>query len=238
MLAARVLADHFDAVTLLERDHFPEAPAARKGLPQGRHAHALLEGGRGAMERLLPGLTGELVRAGAVPLDFTRDVAWLSPGGWYVRFPGDLRLLASSRDLLDWVVRGRVTALPNVQVRQRADVAGLMRGPGDGARVAGVRLRSRAAEDEVDYERAEFAAELVVVADGRRSRLPGWLAALGIEPPAETVVNSFQGYASRYYRPPAGLGRDWKCQATFLSPVQRQLDFPIVPGAMSRPDDN
>jgi 2-polyprenyl-6-methoxyphenol hydroxylase-like FAD-dependent oxidoreductase len=167
MLAARVLADHFDAVTLLERDRFPAAPAARKGLPQGRHAHALLEGGRGVMERLLPGLTGELVRAGAVPLDFTRDVAWLSPTGWYVRFPGDLRLLASSRDLLDWVVCGRVTALPNVRIRQGSDVAGLIHGPG-GARVAGVRLRSRAAEDEVDYERAEFAADLVVVADGRR----------------------------------------------------------------------
>jgi 2-polyprenyl-6-methoxyphenol hydroxylase-like FAD-dependent oxidoreductase len=210
MLAARVLADHFDAVTLLERDRFPEAPAARKGLPQGRHAHVLLESGRGALERLLPGLAAELVQAGAEALDATRDVAWLSPAGWYVRFPGDLRLLASSRDLLDWVVRGRVAALPNVRIRQGADVAGLIRGPGDSARVAGVRLRSRAAEDEVDYEGAELPADLVVVADGRRSRLRGWLAALSIEPPAETVVNSFQGYASRYYRPAAGFAPDWK----------------------------
>src|SRR5262245_15468902 len=141
MLAARALAGHFDGVTLLERDHFPEAPAARKGLPQGRHAHALLESGRRVMERFLPGLTGELVRAGAAPLDFTRDVAWMSPSGWYVRFPGALRLLASSRDLIDWGVRGRVAALPNVRIRQGADVAGLILGPG-GARVAGVRLRS------------------------------------------------------------------------------------------------
>jgi flavin-dependent dehydrogenase len=29
MLAARVLADHFDGVTLLERDRFPETPAAQ-----------------------------------------------------------------------------------------------------------------------------------------------------------------------------------------------------------------
>jgi 2-polyprenyl-6-methoxyphenol hydroxylase-like FAD-dependent oxidoreductase len=209
MLAARALSDHFDAVTLLERDRFPEAPAARKGLPQGRHAHALLEGGRGALERLLPGLTGELVRAGAGPLDFTGDVAWMSPFGWYVRFPGDLQLLASSRDLIDWVVRGRVTALPNVHLRQGADVAGLIPGPG-GAHVAGVRLRSCAADDEVDYGEVEIAADLVVAADGRHSRLPEWLTALGFESPAETVVNSFQGYASRYYRPPAGLAPDWK----------------------------
>jgi 2-polyprenyl-6-methoxyphenol hydroxylase-like FAD-dependent oxidoreductase len=209
MLAARVLSDHFDGVTLLERDRFPAAPAARKGLPQGRHAHALLERGRDTLMRLLPGLTGELVRAGAALLDFTRDVAWLSPAGWYVRFPGHLRLLAASRDLIDWAVHSRVAALPNVRIRQGADVAGLIRGPG-GACVAGVRLRSCTAEDEVDYGGAEIAADLVVVADGRHSRLPEWLAVLGYEPPEQTVVNSFQGYASRYYRPPARLEPDWK----------------------------
>ena len=145
MLAARVLSDHFDDVTLLERDHFPETPTARKGLPQGRHVHVLLERGRGVLERFLPGLTDELVRAGAEPLDATRDVAWMSPYGWYVRFPGDLLMLASSRDLIDWGVRRRVAALPNVRIRQGVDVAGLIRGPGDGAGVAGVRLRARAA---------------------------------------------------------------------------------------------
>jgi 2-polyprenyl-6-methoxyphenol hydroxylase-like FAD-dependent oxidoreductase len=210
MLAARVLSDHFDDVTLLERDRFTETPAARKGLPQGRHVHALLEGGRRALERFLPGLTGELVRAGAEPLDFTRDVAWMSPDGWYVRFPGDLLLLACTRDLIDWGVRGRITALPNVRIQQGADVAGLIRGPGHGARVAGVRLRSRTADAEVDRGEAELTADLVVVADGRNSRLPEWLTALGYEPPEETVVNSFQGYASRFYRPPAAFESDWK----------------------------
>ena len=210
MLAARVLSDHFDDVTLLERDRFPETPAARKGLPQGRHVHVLLERGRGVMERFLPGLTGELVRAGAELLDATRDVAWMSPYGWYVRFPGDLLLLASTRDLIDWGVRGRVAALPNVRIHQGVDVAGLIRGPGDGARVAGVRLRSRAADAEVDRGGTELAADLVVVADGRNSRLPEWLTALGYEPPEETVVNSFQGYASRFYRPPAEFEADWK----------------------------
>ena len=101
MLAARVLSDHFHSVTLLERDRFTEPPAARKGLPQGRHVHVLLERGRRVMERFLPGLTGELVRAGAEALDSTRDFAKMSADGWYVRFPGDLLLLTSTRDLID-----------------------------------------------------------------------------------------------------------------------------------------
>jgi 2-polyprenyl-6-methoxyphenol hydroxylase-like FAD-dependent oxidoreductase len=210
MLAARVLSDHFESVTLLERDRFTEASAARKGLPQGRHAHVLLEGGRRAIERFLPGLTGELVRAGAELLNATRDVAKMNPHGWDVRFPGDLLTLASTRDLIDWGVRRRVAALPNVRIRQEADVAGLIPGPGDGARVAGVRLRSRAADAELGRSWEELDADLVVVADGRNSRLPEWLTELGYEPPEETVVNSFQGYASRFYRPPAGFEADWK----------------------------
>jgi flavin-dependent dehydrogenase len=210
MLAARVLSDHFAAVTLLERDQFPETPAARKGLPQGRHVHALLERGRGVLERFLPGLTEELVRAGAELIDATRDVAWLNPYGWYVRLPGDLRLLACSRDLIDWGVRGRVAALPNVWIRPGVDVTGLIRKPGDGGGIGGVRFRVRSAGLEADRSGEELAADLVVVADGRNSRLPVWLTALGYEPPQETVVNSHQGYASRLYRPAKGFKADWK----------------------------
>jgi 2-polyprenyl-6-methoxyphenol hydroxylase-like FAD-dependent oxidoreductase len=210
MLAARVLSDHFDRVTLLERDRFSETPAARKGLPQARHVHALLGRGREAMERLLPGLTGELVRAGAEPLDATQDVAWMGPYGWYVRFPGNLLLLAATRDLIDWGVRRRVAALPSVRIHQGADVVGLVPGPGDGPHVTGVRIRPRILDTEFGRSEAELAADLVVVADGRNSRLPTWLAALACEAPVETVVNSFQGYASRFYRPPAGFEADWK----------------------------
>jgi 2-polyprenyl-6-methoxyphenol hydroxylase-like FAD-dependent oxidoreductase len=210
MLAARVLSDHFGSVTVLERDRFTETPAARKGLPQGRHVHGLLERGRRAIERLLPNLTGELVRSGAHLLDATRDVASMNPYGWYVRVPGNLRLLACTRDLIDRGVRGRVAALPNVLIRQGTDVVGLIREPSDRDRVAGVRLRSRSADAELDRGGAELAADLVVVADGRNSRLPEWLTALGYEAPQETVVNSFQGYASRFYRLPVEFEADWK----------------------------
>lgn len=43
LVAARVLADHFARVTVIERDRFPEKPEFRKGVPQSRHLHALLE---------------------------------------------------------------------------------------------------------------------------------------------------------------------------------------------------
>src|SRR5262245_54907543 len=182
MLAARVLSDHFDGVTLLERDRFPEAPAARNGLPQGRHAHILLERGSRVVERFLPGLTGELVQAGAEPLDATRDVAWMSPYGWYVRCPGGLLWLACTRGLIDWGVRGRVAALPNVRIRQGADVAGLIRGPGEGQ--GGPSLSASSVLCKVNGRQY---LHLVKAIDGNRfqignnrGRINGWISAHGI----------------------------------------------------------
>jgi hypothetical protein len=60
----------------------------------------------------------------------------MSPYGWYVQFPGELLLLTSTRDLIDWGVRRRVAVFPNVRIHQGADVAGLILGPGDGVPTA------------------------------------------------------------------------------------------------------
>jgi glycine/D-amino acid oxidase-like deaminating enzyme len=42
LLAARVLADHFEHITLIERDRLPERPQPRKGVPQASHVHVML----------------------------------------------------------------------------------------------------------------------------------------------------------------------------------------------------
>jgi phytoene dehydrogenase-like protein len=52
LLAAGVLARHFGAVSVLEKDALPVAPVARRGVPQGAHAHVLLQGGQDALETL------------------------------------------------------------------------------------------------------------------------------------------------------------------------------------------
>lgn len=45
LAVARVLADHFDEVVLVERDALPTGADCRKGTPQGRHLHGLLQSG-------------------------------------------------------------------------------------------------------------------------------------------------------------------------------------------------
>src|SRR5829696_4330250 len=86
LLAARVLADHFDRVTIVERDQLPQGPACRAGVPQSRHVHALLARGAALLEHLFPGLEGDVRAAGALQIVWPRDVMWLLPAGWCRRF--------------------------------------------------------------------------------------------------------------------------------------------------------
>ena len=189
LLAARVLSDHFAEVTIVERDSLPDGADFRPAVPQGRHAHAVIERGRRIMEALLPGLKDELVAAGARLIDGHNDLSWLSWFGETLRFPSEVPMLNVSRPLLDHHVRRRVLALPRIKARQTAAVAALQ---GSAQRVTGVRLANG----------EELGADLVVDASGRDSAAPGWLQGLGLPPPVDSTVKSFVGYATRWYEAP------------------------------------
>ena len=64
LITARILSDHFDRVTIVERDQLPSDSANRKGVPQGNHAHGLLASGYRVMDRYFPGMMDELEAAG------------------------------------------------------------------------------------------------------------------------------------------------------------------------------
>lgn len=194
LLAARVLADDFARVTLIERDTLPAAAIPRRGVPQGRHVHGLLAGGQAALEGLFPGLVGDLVAGGATSVDITGDVRWYRLGGYCEPFASGLNGLMLSRALLEHGVRRRVRALPQVAVIDGCDVTGLVV-TDDRARVTGVTIRRRGA-DAVET----LAADLVVDAGGRGSRAPAWLAALGYRRPVEERIAIGVAYTSRFYR--------------------------------------
>lgn len=89
LLAARALAQRFARVTVVERDELPDTgPAFRPGVPQSRHVHVLWSRGLELMEELLPGVTRELLAAGAALLESPRDFLWLSSADWFHQVPG------------------------------------------------------------------------------------------------------------------------------------------------------
>jgi 2-polyprenyl-6-methoxyphenol hydroxylase-like FAD-dependent oxidoreductase len=186
LFAAAAATEQADSILVVERDRVPATPTPRRGVPHGCHQHVLLHRGLIAAEQLLPGLREDLVRAGAVSID-TGDLLWLGPSGWSVPGGREFEVLAATRPLLEHVVRSRVTALPQVELRDDTEVRRLCV---DAGRVTGVELRNGGHEH----------ADLVVDASGRNSHLPAWLRAAGLPSPDEQVVDARVGYASRLYR--------------------------------------
>ncbi|MBB6098540.1 2-polyprenyl-6-methoxyphenol hydroxylase-like FAD-dependent oxidoreductase [Deinobacterium chartae] len=189
LLAARVLSEHFERVTLVERDPLDTGAGVRRGVPQGRQVHGLFASGYAAMCALFPDLPQALRAAGAELLDVGLDVRLFRAGGYVPPVRSGMVCPYLSRPLLEALIRERVLQRPNVRLRDRTAARGLW-----------VDARLQRARG-LQLEGGEgLQADLVVDASGRGSRTPAWLEDLGLEAPAETQVTVRAGYTSRVYR--------------------------------------
>jgi 2-polyprenyl-6-methoxyphenol hydroxylase-like FAD-dependent oxidoreductase len=208
LAAARVLADHFEEVLLVERDALDDTDEPRKGVPQGRQLHGLLGRGEAVLEGLFPGLIAGLVEAGAVRVDFGKDVRWHHFGVDKVRFESGVLTTTMTRPFLEHAVRRRLLGRPNVRCLDRCEATGLLTGD-DRQHVIGVKIRRRnAGSDEGEPE--PLRSELVVDACGRGSPTPRWLAELGRSRPEETEIRVNVCYATRLYHRPEPTGLPYK----------------------------
>jgi 2-polyprenyl-6-methoxyphenol hydroxylase-like FAD-dependent oxidoreductase len=224
--SARVLANHFDRVTIIERDRFPDGPEWRKGVPQARHVHILLVRGMQILEELFPGLEDELAAAGAPLVDWSLDCASRFVSGWGPRFRSGLATRTCSRALLEWRIRQRLAAHGRITFLPEHDVLDL-RTDATGQRVTGVVTRRR--DGTASGPTEELHADFVVDASGRDAKTAEWLAAHDYGQVAETTINSFLGYASRWYRRPAGFESDWKAMLVFNQPPHNPRSGVIYP---------
>jgi 2-polyprenyl-6-methoxyphenol hydroxylase-like FAD-dependent oxidoreductase len=213
LLAARVLAGHFDEVLLIDRDNLPETADHRKGVPQSRQLHVFLARGLGITERLFPGYGQELRAAGAASIRIPTDMLVLGPSGWLHRQAPGFEFVSASRPLFEATVRRRVRELAGVTVLEGHDVTEPT-GSSDGRAVTGVRVR-RVGADEGTFG---LDADLVVDACGRGSRTPVWLEQLGCPAPAQERVDPDIAYASRIFRIPDGFAGDWKAVMLMSQP--------------------
>lgn len=195
LLAARALADFYQEVTLLEQDTFPAPGLSRKGVPQDRHAHALLSKGREFLEHFFPGITQELEAETAVVGDIIELSRWFAEGGYLQKKQSGISAVLVSRPLLEAQVRQRLLSLPNVKVMENCNVLGLV-ATDDHTTVTGVRVKQRGEDNTEKF----LNADLVVDASGRRSLSPAWLETLGYERPQEEQVKIDLSYTTRVYR--------------------------------------
>lgn len=212
LFAARILSDHFDRVTIVDRDAFPEEPDHRKGVPQSHHAHAVLARGQEVIEQLFPGYVAEVNQAGAKAGGKLSLVAPFGKLAEAEQGEGNSELGEGtflSRFLLEWTIRRRVAALKGVRFISSTEVMSLVSTP-DGSRVTGVNIRRRDKDkDLADITPEVLEADLIVDASGRRSKAPQWLEELGYDAPPEETINSGLGYASRFYEKPDNFPDEW-----------------------------
>ena len=203
LIAARVLTEHFDRVTVIERDRFTEKPEFRQGVPQSLHVHVLLAKGKEILEQLFPGLSNELIENGAKDTDIVADWRYLFADGWAPNFDSGIGMITCSRNLLEDAIRQRLSKYANLVFLDLHQAIGLSLG-GDRKSITGVRVKDR------QNQEFKLSARLVVDASGRNSQTPKWLESLGYQKPQETIINSFLGYASRWYEKVPDFTAPWK----------------------------
>ena len=221
LLAARALSETYARITVIDRDHLPDDPVTRRGVPQGRLAHALLAAGADALEGLFPGLRAEMIANGAFTCDIQREYRWYLDGYPMRQAHSGLTAIGLTRPLLEHLIRARVADLPAVTIVSPAAATGLEM---TGGRVTGVLVRTGQAEESMP-------ADLVVDAAGRGSRAVIWRRELGYPELPVSEIRANMVYLTRHYRrEPHFL--DGTEGATFVP-------FPAQPrGALVLPQEN
>lgn len=205
LLAATVLSDFYDSVTVVERDELPSRPLQRRGVSQGRHLHMMLSGGIPYLVKLFPGVLDDLADAGAIVLENPDDptIFHLSVGdrvfcksGKFTR-SRDMVVVLASRPLLEDVVRQRVRQIANIAFLDGHDATEPVLARS--GRVNAVRVVNRKTDQETS-----LTADLVVDATGRAARTPAFLEVHGYRRPPERRYPIDLTYSSQFFQLPPG----------------------------------
>lgn len=216
LCAAGAAAPYFDEVIVLERDLLPPGAEHRRGVPQSKHPHFLLNSGRRAMNAIFPGFEKELIAAGGHLLMPSQDAAYCENDGWAPRSKSTMTMFYGSRVLIERVLRNMVREHGNVSMRENVVVTGLVGKAGGtaGGRVTGVEFRN----EEGDLE--QLTADLVVDALGRGSAVGDWLSAAGWPTTPENTLDAKVVYSSRWYKLPDERPSTWWWKHMAVTPTQ------------------
>lgn len=190
-------------VTIVERDPPPPDGGPdeaffgwnRRGAAQFRHPHAFLAVMSNLLEDSFPDLIDEFFEAGARKVTF-EDMLPDELKQSYVPAPGDERmwLLMCRRATMETVFRRYAERQHNVEIQSGVNVIGVRTAPeGDLIRVEGIDVQRRG---EAPFG---MAADLVVDAGGRNSKLKRWLMDLGASIATEDDDAEIV-YYTRHYR--------------------------------------
>ncbi|MCY8957841.1 FAD-dependent monooxygenase [Bacillus cereus] len=191
--AAKALSTSFKEVIIIEAGERWDGKSSRKRVPQSNHPHVLLKGGENAIEELFPNITNELIEAGSIINNFTRDLKWHQFGLWKQPFIGEVHMIQQSRPLLEWHIQKRIHQISNITIKYETLVKGLLV-DAKLNKVCGVKVKYLETNTQ-----EEVHADLVVDASGFGSKSIEWLREYEIKVQEEKVrIDLF--YATKIFK--------------------------------------
>jgi 2-polyprenyl-6-methoxyphenol hydroxylase-like FAD-dependent oxidoreductase len=221
LCAAGAAAAHFDEVVVIERDTLPPEAQHRRGVPQSKHPHFLLNSGRRAMNRIFPGYETALIEAGGLHMMASMVTAHCEGSGWVPRRASTMTMVYGSRILIERVLRDKVRERDNITILEGVSVSGIetTRGGSPDGRVTGVWLTEAGDQRLIE-------ADLVVDAMGRGSSVAGWLHEAGWPEVPVRTLDANVTYTSRWFQKPANLPADWWWQQLSVMPTSDTKPHP------------
>lgn len=162
-----------------------DTPEQRRGVPQGRHAHAILAAGERLVAQWFPGIIDELEAKGAVRTSGL-DAWWHQGGAYKVRTDWGGSAISASRPCLETTVRQHLLRRPNVTIA-------------DGVSVDRLIVEERGVVGVV-IDGCELRADLVVDCSGRHTRFLDQLDMAGFRKPDMSTVKMDMTYGTRILR--------------------------------------
>ncbi|PYE45518.1 FAD-dependent monooxygenase [Paenibacillus barcinonensis] len=217
LITARMLSDYYEEVCIIERDELPAEPLNRQGVPQSFHPHRVLPRGGLILEHYFPGYNDELITLGAIPSEKEKIVIANRYGTLVNKADAasPFNIASCSRALLEWVLRQRVQNIDHVSFLTSTEVTGLMVSE-DQRSITGVFTKERGPDQPIEM----LAADMVIDASGRSSKLIRWLDKIGLSVPEPEVLKVSLGYSTRYYNIPFSIQHEWGTVITESDPEE------------------
>lgn len=223
LMAAKMLAEFYKEVVIVDKDDFPEQAKNRLGVPQSFQPHRLTPRGRMIMERLFPGLNDELLASGA-PSSLNK-IAHFSYSFGSISMPIPEKDATFSRALLEWVIRKRVKKMKNVKFLTKHEVIGLKTNF-QKTSVTGVLIRNL----RESRQQKMITANLILDASGSSSKLVTWLEELGYTTHIPDKLKASLGYSTRHYQVHEQITEKWDVIRVDGNPTNKEFTgvFSIV----------
>ncbi len=219
------------AVDILERDAPPPPVTSpdhlfttwnRPGVPHLRHSHGFLARMRNMVRDLYPDLHAALLQAGAQERTFKASLPpVLAPA--YMPHPDDddLTTLICRRTTFERVLYDYVSQQSGICLHPQQRITGLLAEPhGSATHLQGLTVQTQSGH-------AEWMAETIIDATGRRSPFPGWLRALGVSVSEEVHATGIL-YYTRFYRLHDGVDEPTRTSHSSLGDLG-YLKFGVFP---------